>query len=254
MGITMMEKNTIGIEELKWAIFLYNTFGEYGDYIYDSLEVRKGIERGEPGTAVVSFLNHFRMRVSGKRVPPLINKWYADEGMKLLDSLKSPLSETDLNSDNVSRIITQLYDGLTRISSIKATSASKILHILRPELFVMWDNEISRHYQQNSDMGKGEESYVHFLRRMQAIIKDLQAQNNQIAKLLSRGVVRFFEGNLESLDPGKDEERISQLKKSIDFLNSGGITLPKFIDEYNWVVFSKKIKVPPDWTPCSVDL
>ncbi len=250
----MLEKSTIGIEELKWAVFLYNTYGEYGGYIDDYHEVRKGIEKGEPGRAVVSFLNHFRMRVSGNKVHPLINKWYIDEGKKLLDSLKDPLSETNLNSNNVCGIITQLYNGLTRIGSIKATSASKILHILRPELFVMWDNEISRHYQTNSNRDKGEESYIYFLKRMQAIIKDLQAQNNQIAKLLSLGLVRFFEGNLEILDSANDKKRINQLKKSIDFLNSGGITLPKFIDEYNWVVFSKKVKVPPDWTPCSLEV
>lgn len=250
----MIEKNTIGIEELKWAVFLYNTSGEYGGYIDDSLEVRNGIDRGEPGRAVVSFLNHFRMRVSGERVPPLIDKWYKEEGKKLLDSLRDPLSETDLNSDNVCGIITHLYNGLSGIKSIKATSASKILHILRPELFVMWDNEISKHYQPNSNMDKGAESYIQFLKRMQVIIKDLQAHNAQIAKLLSRLVVRFFEGNLEILDSTIDKERIIQLKKSIDFLNSGGITLPKFIDEYNWIVFSKKVKVPPHWNPCSSEM
>lgn len=66
-----------------------------------------------------------------------------------LDELLRPLDNcdlmaTDLN-DHRSRII-EAFDLLASIEGIRYTGAAKILHLLRPRFFVMWDRFISGHY------------------------------------------------------------------------------------------------------------
>ena len=42
--------------------------------------------------------------------------------------------------------ITRLYSELDDISHFSSTAIAKTMHILKPDLFVMWDNEILKHY------------------------------------------------------------------------------------------------------------
>ena len=65
-----------------------------------------------------------------------------DELLHLLD--KRDLMDTDLPEHR--KRITDAFDRLARIEGIRYTGAAKILHLLCPRFFVMWDRFISGQY------------------------------------------------------------------------------------------------------------
>ena len=91
----------------------------------------------------------------------------------------------------------------------EVTAASKIFHIINPELFVMWDEAIRGGY--GCSKGEGDQ-YVDFLRRMQRLANYAICQiENECG--VSRGEV------------------IARLK-------CDGHTIAKALDEYNYVKFT----------------
>ena len=107
-----------------------------------------------------------------------------------------------------SEALNDAKEAFQRISSVRgigATSASKILHLLRPRFFVMWDKEIAEkkyHVAMNAD------GYVEFLKKCQSELKAL------LAKYKELGI--------------KDPE--SWLTRKY------GKPLAKLLDEYNWLL------------------
>jgi hypothetical protein len=66
-----------------------------------------------------------------------------------LDKLLQPLADCDLMAAKLTQHrtrIVQAFDLLSSIEGIRYTGAAKILHLLHPRLFVMWDRFISGHY------------------------------------------------------------------------------------------------------------
>ena len=106
-----------------------------------------------------------------------------------------------------------LFNGLFNVDGVASTSASKILALINPLLFVMWDDAIRLAYHENTtrDRGPGR-VYVEFLIKMQgsaiAITKDAKT-NHGIAS-----PAEHLSGELGLKPP---------------------FTLAKFIDEYNFV-------------------
>lgn len=242
----MFEEDRLEAKDLEWATFLYNAMGEDNAYIEDTSKVKRGIENRAPGVAIVDFLNHWRMRVSTEKVPPEFNEWYNNEGRMLLASLPLSLSEISMNDEKVISTIAELYNGLDRIQSINDTSVSKILHILCPVLFVMWDNEIRSYYLTVSEHKSGPKAYLHFLKRMQVLARSLLEQNKNISQDLSLKTKKLLEGNLRNFSNGSELEKLKQM---ITFLADEGKPITKFLDEYNWIAHTKKVTIPPAWHP-----
>jgi hypothetical protein len=66
-----------------------------------------------------------------------------------LDRLLRPLADCDLMSADLGKHRTGIVDAfnlLASIEGIRYTGAAKILHLLHPRFFVMWDRFISGHY------------------------------------------------------------------------------------------------------------
>jgi len=66
-----------------------------------------------------------------------------------LDELLRPLDDCDLMAANLKEHQTRTvnaFDLLSSIEGIRYTGAAKILHLLHPRFFVMWDRFISGHY------------------------------------------------------------------------------------------------------------
>jgi hypothetical protein len=66
-----------------------------------------------------------------------------------LDELLRPLDSYDFLATNLNEHrtrIVQAFDLLSSIEGIRYTGAAKILHLLHPRFFVMWDRFISGHY------------------------------------------------------------------------------------------------------------
>ena len=121
-------------------------------------------------------------------------------------------------SKNEKKLIT-LFGDLDDIKEIGPTSVSKILHVLNPDLFVMWDTNIAEELK----FDHTKEGYSDFLKKMQK-----NAQN--IEKTFD------YDGNVETF-------------LNNHFKLSQRCTLAKFLDEYNWAKYTKKWGIPPKWDP-----
>jgi len=76
------------------------------------------------------------------------------------------LEEAEL--ERLKPIIVDFFNRFARMRSIGFTGASKLLHLLAPKFFVMWDAEIRKYYGLGQDAG----SYFEFLRRMRREIRE----------------------------------------------------------------------------------
>jgi hypothetical protein len=100
------------------------------------------------GRELVDFLNRWACRLSSLRTPDLIADW-ANGHMTRLERLE-PLTIFDADLPDHAEELGSLHDDL--IAHVKAggvlnmsdAAASKTLHLLIPDLFVMWDKEIKR--------------------------------------------------------------------------------------------------------------
>jgi hypothetical protein len=116
--------------------------------------------------------------------------------------------------------------------NIGPTATAKILHILNPQLFVMWDKPILDYLCKTSDVTKSSEGYRKFLGLM-----------NRDAVSVSRS----FLGT--SLDPARqrDDDPETYLSRHMDY--DPVKTMAKYLDEYNWATITSGVVVPPSWHP-----
>ena len=118
-----------------------------------------------------------------------------------------------IGNETVGCLIGRCFDKLARCNprnNNEATGTSKVLHIIYPELFVMWDVAIRGGYGYGSNYeGK---QYVSFLRRMQMLAN-------------------------YAIEQVKKECDVSR-DKAITELKCEGHTLAKTLDEYNYVKFT----------------
>lgn len=128
----------------------------------------------------------------------------------------------DLNDSNITKPIIYAFDTIARYGprSYESTGASKIVHTIIPELFVMWDSAIRGGY------GVGEDA----------------ANKNTHWKREGEGYVRYFLPRMQRLA----ESAITQVMEkecrcrndAINSLKSGSRTLAKTLDEYNYSKFT----------------
>ncbi len=256
-------------EEFDWAVCLFNNKGEDRAYFVHLYMLQETMKNGQPGQALVCFLNHWNMRLDTDTTVTAINKWYTDKVAKNLQYLtQENLSEIDLNKGTIIGSIIDLYRGLYRLKGIKDTGASKILHLFIPELFVMWDNPIRQHYIGDC---KGPGAYILFMKKMQEIANHLRDENGNIFNDIYAHVKEPLEDNLKTVLHKKEniknimkfikENRIIKTPndgESSEYIVEKTITQfvdkrysidkyidAKFIDEYNWIVFTKKCIIPP---------
>lgn len=142
---------------------------------------------------------------------------------KIFQPLKklNPLSLTEINLNNeinesISSIFTQIAN-CPRKKRFESTDASKILHTILPNFFVMWDTNIRDNIV---DKRKDGQCYAfEFLPKMQLVAK-------------------------EYLD-SYVKENGGDYKKAVFHISSAtnNYTLPKVIDEYNYVRYTKGISL-----------
>ena len=92
------------------------------------------------------------------------------------------LWELDLDDDKLKNDIKYIFHAFSSKKSIGITGASKILHILNPYVFMMWDREIRQAYHllHNKDHEIGDEKcYLEFLKQSQMILKTLLTKTSE---------------------------------------------------------------------------
>ena len=133
------------------------------------------------------------------------------ETSKYFDKLKSKNILT-INLKKHAQDIENIFIILSSVGNIKGTAISKIMHMSNPELFPMFDNEISFAY----GVFQNAEGYLRFMRDMQhrafELAKDYCKETH--SKKLSAGI------------------KIGERKA----------TLTKFLDEYNYEKYTRKNK------------
>ena len=114
------------------------------------------------------------------------------------------------------------FSGGSQIASnFGSTATSKTLHIVNPNLFTMWDDEIR--YQYGFIMGSGRD-YFEFSKEIRKISEKLVNESNE----------RYGTG-----DPALFLSQRLNINPSFSLL--------KFIDEFNWLTHTRKLSRPADW-------
>jgi len=119
----------------------------------------------------------------------------------LLASINTDLLHADLQI--VGGKAVQVFKEIRDVKNIGSTSASKILHLLRPEFFVMWDYDIAKKYH----VEMSPKGYLKFLMRCQSFLKSILEE--------------YRKSGIE--DP------------EVYLSNKYGKPLTKLLDEYNWL-------------------
>jgi hypothetical protein len=119
----------------------------------------------------------------------------------------------DFNDETLSHAIKTIYGKLDPIPYLGSpTTISKILHLLNPEIFVMWDNAIVNFYHEiDPDVDYSASEYLEFLKLTQ--------------KTVIVTLSKFERETEKSLDNIEAELRRKYQNK----------TTTKLIDEYNWM-------------------
>lgn len=77
------------------------------------------------------------------------------------------LSDVDFNNEEVAEAIKRIYTRLIKVENLGPTGASKVMHLLNPELFVMWDNNVRDKIRPDNEGRKfagNADGYLDFLR------------------------------------------------------------------------------------------
>jgi hypothetical protein len=116
------------------------------------------------------------------------------------------------------------FSGGSQIASnFGSTATSKTLHIINPNLFTMWDDEIR--YQCGFIIGSGSD-YLKFSKEIRKVSEGLINESNE----------RYGTG-----DPALFLSQRLNINPSFSLL--------KFIDEFNWLTHTRKLSRPADWVP-----
>ena len=116
--------------------------------------------------------------------------------------------------------------------NIAATATGKILHVLNPELFVMWDKPILAHFRGTNGIGDSPQGYRAFLQQM-----------NQDAVAVQQSF------STEALTPSPQPGGTSEAYLSQRMNYNPPKTMAKYLDEFYWVTVTNGVSVPPQWHP-----
>ena len=138
------------------------------------------------------------------------------------------------NNMTISQVIEYCYTQVRNIGyNFGPTATSKLLHILQPDLFVMWDDAILEHYKningQISDSGRG---YLTYLKMM---------------KRLANHIHTVFQNAVLTPPAHADQDPASYLNAQMGY--NPPKTMAKYLDEYNWIKITYGVQAPPAWHP-----
>lgn len=164
------------------------------------------------------------------------------DALRLLDNER--LENVDLHSEEKVRTICTVYQAFAQYDSIGGTGASKLLHLVNPSLFMMWDSKIRLAYAATwSQLLQSGPEFKMFANNFVGIMGDTRPEGTeyvifmQICQSAAKEILKrkslsqLWQGHLSFL---KDTEFIEGCAFSE--------TLPKMIDECNYVRWQKEVK------------
>jgi hypothetical protein len=236
-------------EKFEWAVFMYNIMTKYDTaYMEARIKLASAEKRNDSnkiGCEVLKFLNKWNSRVPLKNgeTKKEISKWY-EKNNNTLQELKNLIDIKDEDYETINECYCSI-----EIEGIGPTGKSKILHILKPKLFMAWDTEIANRYDYDQDAN----GYVDFIKKMKDFaetIMDWCMGDICEAKYLTEKIKSLYEQRVEKeADPKAQKELEDKITFFSKEIIGESIELTKLIDEYNWVTLTNKVIVPPKWHP-----
>lgn len=104
----------------------------------------------------------------------------------------------DLTDNEIADKIKRIYSSLSKFEGIKYVGATKIMHLLRPNFFMMWDTRIIKHYQKKTSrdyINTSPSGYVNFMKEMQKRYRNDEFLNLKKEVSIPRAIDLY---NLES--------------------------------------------------------
>ena len=211
-------------EQIRWSarIFRRETNDDADCIPLYTAEFRQALLESQDPESVqrlLKFVNRWGLRVAGDKAPEI-----AAAIAQATPHLK-PLSGSALEFDDLRcatlDIIERAYDSIATANGVGPATASLILSLLNPALFVMWNQQIRDAYFP-SDPPDGA-TYAQFLTIMRmaalSITADARSQHG-------------IDGPAERI--------------SADLGIDPPFTLAKFIDEYNWLTLERGLAYQPE--------
>lgn len=144
------------------------------------------------------------------------------EDLQSLESAK--LIDLDLGSNETA--IMNCYQKMASIGNgFSHTAASKLLHMINPELFVMWDGPMRKDYKKHYAITENAAGYFEYMKKMQEGLQKVS----------------------QSFPASKEGCPAEFLAKKLGITSPK--TLVKHLDEYNWITITKGAELPPIWHP-----
>ena len=232
--------DNLSFEQLAWAaLFFHKMEGNTYDNPYQRLLQDNIVSnlRTNPGQlttqevkekVITGFLLKWGCRplqATDKLAKPIIKATKSIQPqLRVLDDKK--LINLDIEAN--AKAIKACYDTVVNIcyNGFSHTAASKLLHILNPEVFVIWDVSMRKHYKKHYDIGESGDGYCKYMKKMKEATGKIK-----ISKALNKEGLcpAVFLSKKMGIEPSK--------------------TLVKFLDEYNWITITKKVELPPTWHP-----
>lgn len=235
--------------EFAWAAFLYGSLG--GDPYYDALFAKTDFMaslRTNPSALtdddvrdnLIHFLNQWKTRIAKSIASDFraaivhVHPFYSTLiGQKLETTNWEHLVTVSGKQMPISDAVAQSYEQLHAVNGIGPTATAKTLHILVPELLVMWDGyilaELAKTNSAIDSTGKG---YVAFLKQAQVIGRDASSDFKRAP-----------------LNPPALPQQSIESYLSAQLGYPAGKSLAKFVDEYLWATITSGAIVPPKWHP-----
>jgi len=127
----------------------------------------------------------------------------------------------DFDNEEIAEHIKSIYES-AYVKNIVPTAISKILHLLNPDLFVMWDEKIREKYKKkNPAISISANGYLEFLKTVQTEVKEAIKEESERSGRSEQDIVEEICTNLPSKKLGPEYCRK---------------TLAKLIDEYNYII------------------
>jgi len=213
--------------ELVKGIINFESSFWFGEYVYfkalENLEnVRADLSKLETKEHVEGIIKMFLIQWGrmGRTVDRRDLNW--EQLTKQLRSSKEAFQklqgksilDINLDDEEVIDAIKRTYEAAS-IKYIGATAISKILHLLNPEIYVMWDEDIRMKYK----VAKSVKGYLDFLKQMKVEVKEALGEGVKEKGCSEKEIVEEICRELPSKKLGQEYSRK---------------TLAKLIDEYNW--------------------
>ena len=87
--------------------------------------------------------------------------------------------ELDFNNEDIKERIIKIYKTLSSFKGVRYVGATKVMHFICPDVFIMWDGKIIKKYKAKTSP----EGYIKFLNEMQEMYKrgDFEELNKDVS-------------------------------------------------------------------------